>query len=210
MNIAELAILSPMPIFPDDPFWDGQPRESNGRFAAGKMPGSYLRCSSVRLPAIVRTGNSYDDTLSALNERFPQSKEWRHTDVGDFLVSPAGLRHALRTFPSRAKTIALWHLDDIIPSVPRFHDEPPHKGKKGILNEKVGSVMLSVGRHTYLATVTIELPRDGVYRFHHLRLDAQKKGLPERRPIETLTTTVGGTSLRVPLPVRNTRIVSVT
>ena len=46
MNIAELAILSPLPLFPDDPFWDGQPRESNGRFASGKMPGSYLRCSA--------------------------------------------------------------------------------------------------------------------------------------------------------------------
>lgn len=178
MNIAELAILSPLPLFPDDPFWDGQPRESNGRFAAGKMPGAYLRCSASRVPSIVRRGMSPKATLEELKRHFPPEKKWRHTDVGEFLVSAAGLRHALRTIPSRAKTIALWHLDDIIPSVSHFHDEKPHDGKTDIFNEKIDSVMLSIGRHTYLATVTIEQARDGRYRFHHLRLNRDNKKAP--------------------------------
>ena len=106
---------------------------------------------------------------------FPSNGKMNHTDVKEFLVAKSGVRHAVRTFPGNAKNIALWHLDEIVQSIPRFHDEPPHAGKSGILNEKVGSVMVSIGPHIYLATVTIEQALDGVYRFHHLRLDAQKK-----------------------------------
>lgn len=178
-----LAMLDPAPLFPEDglsEFYDGQPRDERGRFTFGRMAGQVIRCPAMKIPQAFRTSDKYDDILSMLKDRHSLEREWGHPGTGKFLVSNTGLRHAVRTWPSKAKYAALWNLREIINGIGEFHEEEPHVGKKGILKEYVGSTSASIGRHVYRVTVTIEQAVDGVKRFHHLRLDKEKASMRQQ------------------------------
>lgn len=171
-----LVFLDPMPLLEYvRPFYDGQPRDNKGRFAHGRMSSSTMRFHSNKVPSAFRSSERYDEIQSMLKARNTAHGEWHHWQVGDFIVGNAGLRHAIRTCPSRPKNIALWNLEDIIGSIDNFHEEEPHEGKTGINKEFVGSAKASIGRSVYRVTVVIEQAADGVNRLHHVRLDPEKK-----------------------------------
>lgn len=168
----ELIILNSMPLPLPSPFWDGQPREADGKFTYGSMPGRTVRISARGLSLPV---DNYNEMISALATRL--AGPYSHPDCGEYIFGKNGIRHAVRTSPLREKMFAMAHIDRIIAACD-LHQESPKDGNKQIKTVWTGSCRVKVLSHVFRAEVFLETAVDNITRFHHLSLyrsDASKR-----------------------------------
>lgn len=159
-----LAILNSLPIPLAVRYWDGQPRDANGRFTYGEMPTAKVRISTRGSSLPVNDLNKMTEALAA---QF--AGPYAHPDCGEYIFGKNGIRHAVRTSPMREKMYALAHIDRIIAACD-LHQEPPKDGNKQIKTVWTGSCRVRALKHTFRAEVFLETAVDNITRFHHLSL----------------------------------------
>lgn len=159
-----LAILNSLPIPLAVPYWDGQPRDANGRFTYGEMPTAKVRISTRGSSLPVDDLNKMTEVLAA---QF--AGPYAHPDCGEYIFGKNGIRHAVRTSPMREKMYALAHIDRIIAACD-LHQEPPRDGNPQIKTVWTGSCRVRVLNRVFHANVFLETASDDVTRFHHLSL----------------------------------------